>query len=284
MAQPRRIFSYLIALVIVVALGAGLYVRIQQEDAAVEDDDGGDRPLVSATQTFSTDVSIPVEGAEVVQDTLILTIQAAGQAVAWRQATIRSQVSALLEEVPIRESDRVRAGQLLARLDSTEFALAVARATAGVRSAEVAYREATLFDDRVDDPEVRAERDRVARAKSNLDQQEVMLREAELNLSRARLTAPFPGRVASVKVVAGQWVNAGDELMTVVDLNPIRVEVQVLESEVAHLAPGRSARVNFAAYPGEFFTGEIETINPVIDPVTRTARVIVTIPNRARNR
>lgn len=245
----------------------------------MSDDGGGDRPLVSAMETFSTDVSIPVEGAEVIRDTLVLSVQAAGQAVAWRQATIRSQVSARVEAVSVRESDRVRADQLLTLLDSTEFALGVARARASMQSAEVAYREATLFDDRVEDPVVRAERDRVARAKSNLDLQEVALREAELNLSRTRVASPFPGRVASLHVVPGQWVSAGDELMTVVDLDPIKVEVQVLESEVGYLETGRGARVTFAAYPGEVFNGRVETINPVIDPATRTAKVTLTIPN-----
>lgn len=68
--------------------------------------------------------------------------------------------------------------------------------------------------------------------------------------------------------------------MTVVDIDPIKVEVQVLESEVGHVATGRIAQVTFAAFPGETFLGTIGTINPVIDDESRTARVTVTIPNR----
>jgi RND family efflux transporter MFP subunit len=82
-----------------------------------------------------------------------------------------------------------------------------------------------------------------------------------------------------VKVVPGQTVRVGDELVSVVDLNPIRVEVQVLESEVGLLTAGRRATVSFAAFPGEQFTGRIETINPMVDRDTRTAKVTVTIPN-----
>src|SRR6185503_11199876 len=59
---------------------------------------------------------------------------------------------------------------------------------------------------------------------------------------------------------------------------PIKVEVQVLESEVGYLAPGRRARVSFAAFP-EPFTGTVQTINPVVDGGTRTARVTVIVPN-----
>jgi membrane fusion protein, multidrug efflux system len=65
----------------------------------------------------------------------------------------------------------------------------------------------------------------------------------------------------------------------VLDLDPIKVEVQVLESEIGHLSPGRSAEVTFAAFAGERFTGRIETINPVVESGSRTARVTVLIPN-----
>jgi RND family efflux transporter MFP subunit len=66
--------------------------------------------------------------------------------------------------------------------------------------------------------------------------------------------------------------------MTVVALDPIRVEVQVLESEVGFLSPGRRAKVSFAAFP-EPFTGTVETINPVVESGTRTAKVTVVVPN-----
>jgi membrane fusion protein (multidrug efflux system) len=119
----------------------------------------------------------------------------------------------------------------------------------------------------------------VARAKSGLAEAEVGVREAEVQLARTRVTAPFAGRAASVKVVPGQTVRVGDELVTVVDLNPVKVDVQVLESEVGLLAAGRRATVSFAAFPGETFSGRIETINPMVDRDTRTAKVTVSIPN-----
>jgi membrane fusion protein (multidrug efflux system) len=55
--------------------------------------------------------------------------------------------------------------------------------------------------------------------------------------------------------------------------------VQVLESEIAHLTLGRTADVSFAAFPDERFTGRIQTINPIVESGTRTARVTVLVPN-----
>src|SRR5690606_4360886 len=130
-----------------------------------------------------------------------------------------------------------------------------------------------------EDPEIREDRRRIGRSRSGLDQREVELRRAELELERTRVTAPFEGRAADVRVVEGQYVAAGAELGTVVDHDPIKVEVQVLESELSVLAEGRSADVMFAAYPGERFAGRVETINPLVDPESRTGRDTVLLPN-----
>jgi RND family efflux transporter MFP subunit len=65
----------------------------------------------------------------------------------------------------------------------------------------------------------------------------------------------------------------------VVNLDPILVEVQVLERELGFLTEGRRATLTFSAFPGETFTGRIQTINPREDSNTRTARVTLLLPN-----
>src|SRR5690606_35295876 len=127
---------------------------------------------------------------------------------------------------------------------------------------------------------VREERDRTARARSGLDAAEVELKQRQLELARTRVQAPFAGRVASVKVVPGQWVRVGDELLTVVDVNPIRIEVQVLEGDVRYLAAGRQAEISLTAFPDQPVVGRIETVNPMVDRQTRMAKVTVSVPNR----
>ena len=137
-----------------------------------------------------------------------------------------------------------------------------------------------LFDDRIQDPEVKAQREEIALARSGLDQDEVALRQAQMTFARSRVEAPFEGRVADLKVVPGQHVTVGTELMTVVDLDPIKVEVNVLEAEMGLLREGRRASVCFAAFPGESFEGRIETVNPVVDPEKRKGRVTVLLSNK----
>jgi membrane fusion protein (multidrug efflux system) len=281
MSAARRLFGPSLAFAVIILLGSGIYLRIRGSSDSEEESAGdtADLPEVSATSTFGTDVAIPVAGAEVVRDTLVVSVAAAGEAAASRQSKVLAQVEGIAERIPVRENQVVRPGQLLMALDSTDLALDVRDAEAGLAQAEAQYRQQTLFDDQIEDPEVRAERERTARAQSGLDRAQVTLDKARLALQRARVTAPFAGRVANLLVSQGHRVRTSDELMTVVDIDPIKVEVQVLEAEVGYLKEGGLAQVTFAAFKGETFLGRIETINPVIDTDSRTARVAVRIPN-----
>lgn len=288
MSFSRRTLSLVTVLLILGTLGAGVVWRLQDgaadsaaPDSAASDDAGVAEALgtVSGATQFSTDVPQPVTGSAAVRDTLWIRVTAAGQAEAFRRTTVTAQLEGWVESVSVRENQRVGRGAELAVIDSTEYALRVDQARAGLLTAEADFRQMVLFDDEIDDAAVREERRRVARSRSGLDQAEVELQRAELELARTRITAPFEGRAADLLVVPGQYVTPGTELVTVVDLDPIKVEVQVLESELAFLSEGRSAQVAFAAYPGERFTGRIETINPLVDPESRTGRVTVLLPN-----
>lgn len=227
----------------------------------------------------ASELSIPVEGEEVVQDTLVLTVNAAGQVAPWRQSIITAQVAGQVQAVSVAENAGVGVGSPLVSIDPGEYELALKQAQADLRSAEANYRETTLFDERIADAAVRADRQKAARAKSGLDRAEVAVEKAKLELSRSRVRSPFVGRVANLKVQPGQWVRPGDELMTIVELSRVKVDVQVLEGQIAFLTPGRTARVHFAAFPEEPFTGRIESINPMVDQSTRSARVIVSVAN-----
>ncbi|HEX9692047.1 MAG TPA: efflux RND transporter periplasmic adaptor subunit [Gemmatimonadales bacterium] len=285
MPTARQVIVGVVVVVVVGGLAGGVYYRLRGEQSdgaeasstATGPENAADS--TSAARTFDTSLPIPVEGAMVVRDTLVISVAAAAEAAAARQARLLAQVEGRIARLRVEENGRARQGQLLVEIDTTEYALGVARARAGQAKADATFRELTLFDDQIADAQVRAERERVARAKSGLEDAELALQEAQMQLERTRIRAPFDGRAASILVVEGQNVRPGDELLTVVDLDPVKVEVQVLEGEVGLLAQGSRARVSFAAFPGEVFNGLIATINPLVERGTRTARVTVTIAN-----
>lgn len=265
-------------ILVVAALSAGVYLRITSEASAEEGVARGSGTITSASTSFSTDVAIAVEGAEVILDTLVLTVSASGQAEAWRRATLLAEVPGRVVRLPAGEADAVRAGAVLVALDVVDRQLALDEAEAMLREAEGQYREQLLFDG--DLPEdVRRERESAARLRSGVDRAEIQVQKARLDLERTTVRAPFPGRVASIEVVPGQHVGQGAELLQVVDLDPVKVQVQVLEGELSHLAPGGSAEIRFSAFPDEVFTGRVATINPLVEQQTRTARVTLLVAN-----
>lgn len=276
----RRFLAVSGVLLVLLVLGSGIYLRLSannEEELAEAVASGGPVPDAAAA-AFAADLAIPVQGAEVVRDTLIISVGAAAEAAAWQQTVIAAQVAGRVAGIAVRENAQVAGGQPLLQIDPAEYQLALDEAEAQLRTAQASYEEMTLLNEEIADAQTREDRQRFARAKSGLDAAEVALRRAQLDLARTQVTAPFAGRVATLQVVPGQWVTAGTELMTVLDLDPIKVEVQVLEGEVGLLAAGRSAAVSFAAFPGETFRGRIETINPLVGS-GRTARVTVVVPN-----
>jgi len=284
----RRTLSLVTLLLVILALAAGVWWRLGGKgddavpDTAAADSSGVDLPQTAGPDQFSTSVPQPVKGAIVVRDTLWIRVTASGQAEAYRRADLAAQVEGAVTSIAVHENQAVGPHSLLLQIDTTEYALQLAQANADFLAAQAEYRQLVLFDDEITDDSVRVERERIARSRSGLDQKQVAVRQAELKLARSHVTAPFDGRVADLKVVEGQHVTQGAELLTVVDLDPIKVEVQVLEAELGFLTTGRRAEVRFAAYPGEVFTGKVETINPVVDPDSRTGRVTVLLQNRDR--
>lgn len=279
--MTRRLVGILVALLVLAALAAGTYLRIVDREAEQEE---GSRPTTPASGEGSRQpgLAIPVEGAEVTRGTMTLSVTASGQAAASRQTKLMALVEGRLAQLPVREQTLLGAGQLVYSLDTDDYRLALEQARVRLSQREAEYHAATLWDDRIPDLAQRAQRDTAARIRAGVDEARLEVQRAELNLERARVHAPFSGLVADLRVVEGQYVRVGDEVATIVDVDPIHVEVRVLEGDVGQLRPGGTARVRFAAFPDEVFNGTVATINPVVEETTRTAKVIVRIPNGSR--
>jgi membrane fusion protein, multidrug efflux system len=277
--ERRRRRALLVGALVFVLAGAAAAAAFLLRSGEAEDD-GVDAMLAGIGAADGVaDMPMAVEGTPVVRDTLVLSVRATGQAAAWRSAVLRAQVAGQVLAVPVRENARVAPGALLVALDPEEHVLALHEAEARLAQTTAQYREATLFDERIENVEQRQARAAAARARTGLEAAELAVSRAELNVRRTRLTAPFAGVVANVNVMPGYSVAAGDELMTVQATDPLRVEVQVLENEVGTLRPGGAAHVTFAAFPGTPFEGRIESINPVVEQQSRTARVTVIVAN-----
>lgn len=283
MAYSQSILRWVSVVVFLVLVAGGIYWRLRPEPEAEAQAPGEPQEHAEVVQSvqeqFNTEIPQPVQGMAAVQDTLWISVNANGRAAAFRSVKVTAQIEGRVARVSVRENQYASEDMLMVQVDTAEFALEVAAKAAALLKAEADYQSRVLFDEEIEDEEVRTTRDRIARSVTGLDQAQVEHRRALLNLEKTAVRAPFGGRVADLKVVPGQLVRAGDELLTLVDLSPIKVELQALGTEVVNLEEGRIANLTFTAFPDTIFTGRIQTINPVIDPTNNTARVTVHLPN-----
>jgi RND family efflux transporter MFP subunit len=182
-------------------------------------------------------------------------------------------------EVPVREGAWVSAGDVIARIDPVEYEISRKEAQGALEQAEASYQDLTLGDETIEDPEVLEVRQAQARIRSGLAGAEARLEQAQYNLEKTVIRAPYAGRVANLVVDVGTRLGVNDSVAMVVDLSSVDVDVQVLESEIAALEVGRDATVAFTAFPGESFQAGVVTVNPVVDPASHVGRATVRLRN-----
>ncbi len=115
--------------------------------------------------------------------------------------------------------------------------------------------------------------------KARLTQRQIAVQRAERNLERTSVKAPYSGYVADLDVSVGEYISGSTQLLTLLDLSTMRVRVDVLESEIAPLKPGRKAEIEFTALKGQVFKGTVVSVNPIINAQTRTGRVTLELSN-----
>ena len=115
-----------------------------------------------------------------------------------------------------------------------------------------------------------------------LDEQIAEIEETRKPTTHLTIFAPIGGTVVEKNVRVGQYLNTGDQVYRIADLNPIWLYLNIYEFDVAWVRFGQTVDVQLEAFPGETFNGSIMFIDPFLDDATRTIRVRVNIKNSDR--
>jgi RND family efflux transporter MFP subunit len=167
----------------------------------------------------------------------------------------------------------VEEGDLLVALDDRPYQLTLAEAEARRSNAEVDTRVRLLGTDAGTD------RRALTAHRSGLTEAEQAVLRAELDLASTHVLAPFAAAVSRVTTALGANVQATEPLVTLVDVGTVRVPAEVLERDFGRVRPGAPATVDFVAFPGERFAGEVRAVSPECDPATGTGLAYIDIPN-----
>jgi len=144
-------------------------------------------------------------------------------------------------------------------------------ARAQMREADAAVQAATARRDlaqaQLDLLQAEPTAEEIAVAQADVAQAQIALDEAQVALERCELRAPFGGTIGEVNVRKGELVTPGEPLITLGDLNTLRVETTDLdEIDVARVAVGQRALVTFDALPEQVWSGHVTRVSPVAEP------------------
>jgi RND family efflux transporter MFP subunit len=280
-----RMFAWLTLVAVAIEL-AGCSNKTKDADASALQNLQSVGTFTASRHSFSRTVEFPA------------TVMAA------KQVTLMAKVPSDIRKIRVLEGDRVSADQPLIELDQRDFALALNQANAQLAAAQAGVEAATAGNDTASAMYQRGEAlhkqdaisadtlDQVqggqkvaaAQLKAALAQRQlarVGVDAARTNLGYTTIRAPFAGVVARRLVDEGTRIQMmpPTPLLIIADTSVVKVVGGVGERDLPFVGKGTKVEVFVGAIGGEPIQADVDRVEPLVDPLTRTASVYVLIPN-----
>lgn len=231
------------------------------------------QPVLAQYDTQS-DMSVAVETAEVQMAELETSVRAVGTLLAEASATLRPELPGQILAIHFSEGERLAKGAKLYSLEATVLEAEVNEARANAERSEAAFKRAQEMHAKqlisITDYDV-------ARANYNVDVARLLSSSAKL--SKTVIRTPFDGFVGLRKINIGDYATVGQELVDVVQLDPLRVDFSLPETLLPKVKPGQQIEVIVDAYPDEVFAGNITAIAPKSEVQGHSLEVRASLPN-----
>jgi len=219
-------------------------------------------PVVLAKANSAPTVRVRIARAEPRTGEEILR----GRTEADRMVDIKSETYGRIATLEADRGIRVAKGHVLVELSTEERPARLREAKALLAQRQVEFDAATKLSAKGYRGGIQ-----VAIAKAELEAAQARVRVAETALGDTIIKAPFDGTIDDHMVELGDFVEQGDVIARIVDLDPILVVAQVNERLVGQLQVGQTAQVDLIT--GQSVTGHLRFISSVADPATRTFRI-----------
>lgn len=215
---------------------------------------------------MGTTDSIPVKLIPILSDSGSRMITASGLLSTENEARLSFKIGGVIESVQVNEGDKVRAGQLLATLKSTEIAAQVQQVQLGLEKAERDYQRAmNLYKDSV------ATLEQVQNAKTGVDIARQNLQQVVFNQQYAKIYAPVDGFIVKKTGNTGELTGPGTPVLIMNAASASSkwvLRVGLADHEWALLDKGNKATVKIDAFPDKTFTAEVSKKSLAADPVS----------------
>jgi membrane fusion protein, multidrug efflux system len=248
---------------------------------------------------------VAVEAVRVQTRDLVEGIEVVGSLAPRLESRVKSEYAGIVTDVYVAEWVRVRQGQPLAKLDTREADAVLQKAQAAVEAARANVLQAEVGGNRADreaerarnlkesglitqqnfddaQTEKAAAQARIAAAKAQLLAAEKELNQIRTRLAKAVIRAPLDGVVSQRDVNVGDLVGeAGSTriMFRIVDNRLLDLTFTVPSTEMARVRIGQALNFTTDALPGRTFTGVVKFINPAVNELDRSIKVIAEIRN-----
>ncbi len=203
-------------------------------------------------------------------------ITAVGSVRAVRGVDITTEVTGLVRSVDFRSGQDARRGQILVHLNAdADIATLHSLEAAADLAATVYARDKMQFEAQA-----------ISQAQLDADAADLKNRRAQAAAQAAlvekkTLRAPFDGRLGITTVNPGQYLNTGDKVVTLQELDPVYVDFRLPQEQLAQVRPELEVRLSLDAFPGESFAGKVNAVDPLVDSGSRNFQAEATVPNPA---
>ncbi|MBM3559141.1 MAG: efflux RND transporter periplasmic adaptor subunit, partial [Alphaproteobacteria bacterium] len=217
---------------------------------------------------------VPVEARKVSVERVVDRVTTVGSTRADQSIIVRPELAGVVTKINFTASARVEKGALLVSLDDTIARSEVALSEASLTLAQKNYERTVDLLGRGNVPARQRDEDL---AKLDAARASVALTRAKL--AKTRIEAPFAGTVGIARIDLGAYVEAGQDLVTLDDSDPIKIDADLPERYLRFMREGQAVEIQFDALPGQTFTGEMEAISPRVDQAGRSIAVRARVPN-----
>ena len=224
----------------------------------------------------ATAIAVRVRTAVAVDRPIL--VNASGTVDANTTADVAFQVSGRIVRVAVDEGQMVRAGQLLAVVDPTDYRLSLQQAHASAVQAKGEYER------------MRQLHEKGSLAPNDFAKFEMAAQVAASNASLAQerlgdtqLTSPISGIIVRRGIELGEMASPGVPVFTIVAVDPVEIRVGIPESQIGLIRRGATATIAVPALAGPMYTARVTMIGVSADPASRTYPVKIDVPNPGRS-
>jgi len=236
---------------------------------------GGDDAQADAEK--EEELAIPVEIAAAHRGAVSAFYRGTTTLEAEHDAEVVARTGGVIERLLVEEGQRVKAGQVMAKIDDARLKLEVERAEANLAQLEQEYRRNKQLHEK---QLVSAEA--YERLTYGMDSLRADLELARLQLAYTEIRAPFDGIVAQRYIKVGNMIAQNASAFRVTTYDPLIAKLHVPERELNKLLDNQTAELRVDALAGQTFTGLVDRVSPVVDAATGTFTVTVAVSD-ARN-